>query len=310
MLAKDNPMVSKLRPGQGFSAGRVLLNRPYQYRSPDAWRAFISQIVGRTGFALLDIVQSSCAFCQHYNEALKNYGFWSEPFLTTFLLNTIEQSLTGWIQKAPLEIHVNSDFTLIFCNDWLIFQVDSLQIQIDDLYQSAFAGIEVTYKPQGTSKSNQNEDDETVTESFEDLNESAFGMLGRQRQHVMKASSGLCYVFSFHIPSFWQVLQILYHYALVYLIWKVQLEGLKGLLQISWTMSTPKTGLSTLKSTYSPGQSFYSQSLTSFSSVVRFACKQSGEKRGVMRYCWIMDLPPHSIVACCASELMHEIPQN
>lgn len=63
-------------------------------------------------------------------------------------------------------------------------QIEELQKQIDELYRSAFADVEVTYKPQSTQ--DENEASTNVTERFADLNESSFGLLGRQRQHVMK----------------------------------------------------------------------------------------------------------------------------
>lgn len=68
-------------------------------------------------------------------------------------------------------------------------QVQLLQVQINELYKTTFSGVDVTYKRSQSVGLAGSEQDENITESFPDLNESTFGLLGRQRQHVMKVSS-------------------------------------------------------------------------------------------------------------------------
>ena len=77
-----------------------------------------------------------------------------------------------------------------------VVQVRELQVKIDGLYNSAFSNIEVAYKPESIAEE-ANEIVDVVEEKFPDLNESTFGLLGRQRPHVMKVR--LQYFFKFCI---------------------------------------------------------------------------------------------------------------
>ena len=64
-------------------------------------------------------------------------------------------------------------------------QIGALQIEIDNLYNKTFANITVTYTPESSSSEGAAQVQDTAEESFQDMSEATFGLLGRQRQRVM-----------------------------------------------------------------------------------------------------------------------------
>lgn len=66
-------------------------------------------------------------------------------------------------------------------------QLGELQAHIDNLYKDTFAGVEVELSPQA-STSRTPATEASPKQSFDDLSESRFNLLGRQRPQVLKVS--------------------------------------------------------------------------------------------------------------------------
>lgn len=84
------------------------------------------------------------------------------------------------------DINVNMLYSHVTKYGASILQVAELQVKIDALYRSSFSEVEVEVSAQQTSYA-ASEESVTSKEHFPDLSEASFGLLGRQRPHVMKA---------------------------------------------------------------------------------------------------------------------------